>query len=122
MAKVVEDLIVGLDAQFPRQAVVDVMGIVYPQYWLETNTNVTFPRHLEVLNFFYCNPHPCGQPKDDKFVPMVVIIISSWDLNVQQSLLKFTMKSNNIQTMVEVLTFAFDKVNPTIINPFTHMW
>jgi hypothetical protein len=36
MAKVAKDLIVGLDAQFPKQAVMDAMGIVYPQYWLQT--------------------------------------------------------------------------------------
>jgi hypothetical protein len=30
MAKVAEDLIVGLDAQFLKQAVMDAMGIVYP--------------------------------------------------------------------------------------------
>jgi hypothetical protein len=122
MAKVAEDLIVGLDAQFPKQAVMDAMGIVYPQYWLQTNANVTFPQHLEVLKNFYCTPRPCGQPKDDKYVTMVLIILSSWDLDVQQNLFKFTMKFNGIQTMVEVLTFVFDKVNPTTINPFTHMW
>jgi hypothetical protein len=32
MAKVVEGLIVELDAQFPKQGVMDAMGIVYPQY------------------------------------------------------------------------------------------
>jgi hypothetical protein len=77
MAKAVEDLIVGLDAQFPRQVVMDAMGIVYPQYWLQTNANVTFPQHLEVLKNFYCSSHPCGQPKDGKYAPMVLAILSS---------------------------------------------
>jgi hypothetical protein len=37
MAKVVEGLIAKLDAQFPKQAIVDVAGIVYPQYWLQVD-------------------------------------------------------------------------------------
>jgi hypothetical protein len=32
MAKAVEGLIVKLDARFLEQAIMDVMGIVYPQY------------------------------------------------------------------------------------------
>jgi hypothetical protein len=43
MAKVVEGLIVELDAQFLEQAIMDAMEIVHPQYWLQANENVTFP-------------------------------------------------------------------------------
>jgi len=43
MVKVVEGLIVKLDAQFLEQAIVDAMEIVYPQCWLQANANVTFP-------------------------------------------------------------------------------
>jgi hypothetical protein len=31
------------------------------------------------------------------------------------------MKSNIAQAMAEVMALAFNKVNPTIINPFTRM-
>ncbi len=48
-------------------------------------------------------------------------ILSGWDLDAQQGLFKLTMKSNGTQTMVEIVALAFDKVNPTIINPLTHM-
>jgi hypothetical protein len=34
VAKVVEGLIVELNARFFEQFVLDIMGIVYPQYWL----------------------------------------------------------------------------------------
>jgi hypothetical protein len=34
MEEIVVGLIKELDAQFPEQIVFDVMGIVYPQYWL----------------------------------------------------------------------------------------
>jgi hypothetical protein len=32
MAEIAEGLIVELDARFPEQGIMDVMGIVYPQY------------------------------------------------------------------------------------------
>ncbi len=97
------------------------MGIVDPQYWLQANTNVTFFQQLGVLKKFYCNPHPCGQPKDGKFAAMVHAILSGWDLDAQEGSVKLTMKSNAAEGMVEIVALAFDKVNPTIINPFTHM-
>jgi hypothetical protein len=74
-----------------------------------------------MLKNFYCSPHPCGQPKDDKFAPMVPTILSCWNLDVQQGFFELTMKSNAIQTMAKIVVLAFDKVNPTIINPFTRM-
>jgi hypothetical protein len=52
---------------------------------------------------------------------MVLATLSSWDLDTQQGLFKLTMKSN-AQAMVEVMVLASDKINPTIINPFTCMW
>jgi hypothetical protein len=53
---------------------------------------------------------------------MAPTILSGWDLDAQQGLFKLTMKSNATQAMVEIVTLAFDKVSPTIINPLTHMW
>jgi hypothetical protein len=53
---------------------------------------------------------------------MVLAILSSWDLNAQQSMFKLTMKSNDAQAMAEIVALTFNKVNPTIINPFTCMW
>ncbi len=53
---------------------------------------------------------------------MVPTILLSWDLDAQQVLFKLTMKSNIVQAMVEVVALAFDKVNPTNINPLTCMW
>jgi hypothetical protein len=32
------------------------------------------------------------------------------------------MKSNVAQTMVEIMAFATNKVNPIIINPLTSIW
>jgi hypothetical protein len=53
VANVVEGLIAKLNVHFFEQSVLDVMGIVYPQYWLQENVKVTFPQHLENLKGFY---------------------------------------------------------------------
>jgi hypothetical protein len=51
-----------------------------------------FPQHLEVLNFFYGHPCPCGITTIDKSTLMVPIVLLGWDLNAQQGLVKLTMK------------------------------
>jgi hypothetical protein len=53
---------------------------------------------------------------------MFPAILSGWDLDVQQGLFTLTMKSNAAKAMAEVVALAFDKLNPTIINPLTHKW
>jgi len=79
----------------------------------QVDIDVTFPRHLEVLKTIYCNP---------QFALMVLTIFSGWDLDVQQGLFKLTMKFNVAQAMAEVMDFASNKVNPTIVNPLTRLW
>jgi hypothetical protein len=49
---------------------------------------------------------------------MVHAILLGWDLDVQQSLFKLTMKLNDAQAMVEVVVIASNKANPIIVNPF----
>jgi hypothetical protein len=53
---------------------------------------------------------------------LVPTILLGWELDVQQSLFKLKMKSNYAQAMVERMTLAFDKANPTIINVLTNIW
>jgi hypothetical protein len=38
----VKGLICELDTKFPTHAIMDVLGIVYSQYWLQPNVNVSF--------------------------------------------------------------------------------
>jgi hypothetical protein len=40
---------------------------------------------------FFHVPHPCGQSKDDKYPPMVLAILSRWELDVQHGLFKLMM-------------------------------
>jgi hypothetical protein len=83
---------------------------------------MTFPKLLEALKEFYCNPYLCGVTIGDKSQSMVLAIIFEWDLNVQQGLFKLMMKSRVVQPMAKISTLAIDKVNPQIVNPFTHLW
>jgi hypothetical protein len=53
---------------------------------------------------------------------MVPTILLGWELDVQQSLFKLKMKSNYAQAMVEIMTLAFDKANPNIVNVLTNIW
>ncbi len=82
---------------------------------------ITFFRHLEVLKEFYDNPHPCGVATNNKSTLMVSIVLSSWDLDRQQRLFKFTMKSNVFQAMEKMVALAIDKVQPQIVNPLNHL-
>ncbi len=84
-------MIAELNVQFLEQIVLDAMGVIYPQYWVQVATEMTFPRHLEVLRGFYSTPHPCGQFRD---APMVPPILSAWELDVQQGFFKLIMMFN----------------------------
>ncbi len=57
-----------------------------------------------------------------KSVLVVVAILSSWGLDVQQGFFMMTMKLKSTQAMVEVVAFTTNIVNPVIINPLTHLW
>lgn len=81
-----------------------------------------FPKHLEVLKEFYGNPHACGVAIGDKSQSMVLTIIFEWDLDAKKRLFNLTMKSNVAQAMAKISTLVIDKVNPQIVNPFTHLW
>jgi hypothetical protein len=54
-------------------------------------------------------------------MPMVLAILSSWDLHAQQGLFKLNMIFNVSQTMVEVRTLDSNMVNPIVVNPITYM-
>ncbi len=36
---------------------------------------------FRIVEFFYYNPHPCGQAKEGKFVPMVLAILLGLNLD-----------------------------------------
>lgn len=62
-----------LTAWFPSHGIIDVIGVIYPQYWKDFETiEPRFRKHLDVIKDF------CGQPKwveeDDnkQFIPLLL--------------------------------------------------
>lgn len=53
---------------------------------------------------------------------MVPKILLGCNLDAQHGLFKLIVKINVVKTVVEKVTFTFDKANPIIVNPFTNLW
>jgi hypothetical protein len=49
-----------LEKHFLAQDVMDVLGLVYPQYWLKPSCEQTFPIHMAILKGFYSQPKKLG--------------------------------------------------------------
>jgi hypothetical protein len=40
---------------FLAHGVMDVLGIVYPQYWSQLDCEMSFPKHLQVIKATFCS-------------------------------------------------------------------
>jgi hypothetical protein len=49
----VTELIKELDNHFPQCALLEAMGIVYPQYWLQPNCDDSSTKHIKTLKASY---------------------------------------------------------------------
>jgi hypothetical protein len=54
LASVAKNLTGELEIKFPTQNVMNVFGILYPQYWLQLNYDVCFVTHLQVFKVTFC--------------------------------------------------------------------
>lgn len=81
--KIVEEL----EKRFQTSKVMDVLGIVYPQYWVVATTDDTFSQHMAILKAFY------GVAKKLDQRNVVSIVIDSQLIDVQSSFFKMSMKS-----------------------------
>jgi hypothetical protein len=54
LARAANGLIHELDIKFPTHFIMDALGIMYPQYWLQANCDMSFGKHLEVLKGVFC--------------------------------------------------------------------
>jgi hypothetical protein len=99
-------IILELDRRFPTVEVMDALGIVYPQYWLNESAAETFGQHLEVLKRSF---GASKRVKEDFVVPALV---DAHRLADQSSFFKLSMTSNS-QWAVEN-SFGF--------NPLSRRW
>ncbi len=94
---------------FLAHGVTNTLGIIYPQYWLQLDCEASFIKHLEVLKtiFYYGETHKVNEQE-----VKVHELLNTSDIDCQQGMFKFTMKSNATSCMVP----PFDS------NPLTCMW
>lgn len=71
-------LIRELKSRFPNHEVLDVLGIVYPQYWLLSNAEDKFRKHLAVLKKFYGEAKHIVGGEKNKVVPAM---LDAWQLD-----------------------------------------
>jgi hypothetical protein len=57
LAKVAKIIMKELEIKFPAHGVMYVLGIVYPQYWLQLYYDASSANHLQVLKTIFC----CGK-------------------------------------------------------------
>jgi hypothetical protein len=56
LARVIETLIQKLETRFLDHGVMDALGIVYPQHWLQVDYETFSPKHFAVIKItFYSN-------------------------------------------------------------------
>ena len=102
-------LIKELDNRFLSQNLMQAMGILYPQYWLQGDCEESFSKHIRVLMDHYGRGRILG--KDDETI-LVPALIDRELLLSQQGLFKLTMLSNARAAMEP----------PFDCNPLTRLW
>jgi hypothetical protein len=76
----------------------DSLGVVYPQYWLQFDVEYFFWKHLDVIKENFCHPKKLGS---NDICGLEVLLATS--LVIQQSLFKLAMKSNACAAMTKPL-------------------
>lgn len=67
-ARVVPVLITEFQRKFQEHHVLDAMGIIYPQYWLQDEAERSFPKHLKILWIFYCDAKVANSGKNKSVI------------------------------------------------------
>ena len=99
-----------LKARFLAQTIMDALGVVYPQYWLQKLAlEISFRKHLDVLKNFYGEAQWVGNDDSKHLIPA---LLDRFELELQQPLFKMAMISN--------ATVAMDSLDK--VNPLTCLW
>lgn len=108
-----EMLSLELDARFPEVELMNALGVVFPQYWLQANCEDLFPMHIKTLRAHFAvvrhvNFGTVSEPDNQQVDPL----IDGKLLHLQMSLFKLTMTSHSQAAMQE----------PRDQNPLTKLW
>ena len=91
--EVAEGLIEELDICFPVNHVLDSLGIVFPQYWLQENVDKSFGAHLAILKGAFCEPKFVVDIKGDAV--WISTLLSATTLDEQMAMFKMAIESNS---------------------------
>lgn len=91
-----------LDLRCPEVELMNALGVVFPQYWLQPNCDDLFPMHVKTLREHYavCRTVNLGS-KEEPNMQQVDALIDGRALSLQSSLFKLTMKSHCKSAMEE---------------------
>jgi hypothetical protein len=107
-------LIKELADRFPAAPLMDALGMIYPQYWLDADCEANFKRHLVVVKEHYGYTKKFSKKTKDvsEVVREVDPILSPATLDMQANLFVVTMAANAKACMQK----------PIDINPVTRCW
>ena len=102
--------------RFPDHNLMDALGIVYPQYWLQRDCAASFRKHLDIIKDFYGEPKWIGQDENKRCVPAV---LDKSLLELEQPLFRIAMIANAHSSM------ELPPLNAPahqLLNPLTKLW
>jgi hypothetical protein len=112
-AAATELLISQLDRRFPNCEIMEALGIVFPQYWLQDKCDELFPVHLQVIKGWFCRMRTMAVGSgEERQVKQVAAPLDKHQLDLQLCLFKLTMKSHAAKAMEQ----------PHTLNPVTKLW
>ena len=111
-AEAAEHVIKEVRGCFPSHNIMDALGLVYPQYWLNGNPQALFQGHLDLVKKHYGEPKWIrkGTPEELCIPP----ILDAGKLEEQQHLFRVTMVHN--------AEFAYNMLPGQLENPLTKLW
>ena len=108
-----EMLVAELSRRFPDSDLMNALGIVFPQFWLQPNVDELFPLHLKTLKSHFCETKSVNKGTEkEPVLSQVSEPLDARNLDLQTSLFKLTMKSHAHSAMAE----------PRDANPVTKLW
>jgi hypothetical protein len=100
-----DSLVKELSSRFPASALMDALGVVYPQYWLQPQAEELFEGHFSVLKNHYCFERHHSEVHSPALLDLSA-------LNHQCSQFKGAMRANSAAALEKPIT----------VNPLTKLW
>ena len=105
-----------MSSRFPDHGLMDALGVVYPQYWLQGDCASSFRKHLDIIKNFYYEPKWIGEDEQKRCVPAV---LDKFLLESEQPIFKIAMIANAHAAM------ELPPLNAPahqLVNPLTKLW